>query len=130
MATEYSPGGFTNYAPWIINKATDYLRGDVAVKGGITALLKTAHLAEAFGMNYEIHHGGNSLNNWANLHVILAIKNTTYFEVLLPSGAQKYGVIDDLEPDSQGAVKAPEQACLGASIDFDLINSKTITTLK
>ena len=120
MATEYSPGGFTNYVPWIINKATDYLRGDVAVKGGITALLKTAHLAEAFGMNYEIHHGGNSLNNWANLHVILAIKNTTYFEVLLPSGAQKYGVIDDLEPDSQGAVKAPEQAGLGAKIDFDL----------
>ena len=37
--------------------------------------MKTAHLAEAFGMNYEIHHGGNSLNNWANLHVILAIKN-------------------------------------------------------
>ena len=130
MATEYSPGGFTNYVPWIINKATDYLRGDVAVKGGITALLKTAHLAEAFGMNYEIHHGGTSLNNWANLHVILAIKNTTYFEVLLPSGAQKYGVIDDLEPDSQGAVKAPEQAGLGAKIDFDLINSKTITTLK
>ena len=129
MATEYSPGGFTNYVPWIINKATDYLRGDVAVKGGITALLKTAHLAEAFGMNYEIHHGGNSLNNWANLHVILAIKNTTYFEVLLPSGAQKYGVIDDLEPDSQGAVKAPEQAGLGAKIDFDLINSKTITTV-
>ena len=102
----------------------------MAVKGGITALLKTAHLAEAFGMNYEIHHGGNSLNNWANLHVILAIKNTTYFEVLLPSGAQKYGVIDDLEPDSQGAVKAPEHAGLGAKIDFDLINSKTITTLK
>ena len=32
MATENSPGGFTNYVPWIINKATDYLRGDVAVK--------------------------------------------------------------------------------------------------
>ena len=87
MATEQSPGGFTNYAPWIINKATDYLRGDVAVKGGITPVIKTAHPAEAFGINYEVHHGGNSLNNWANFHVILSIKNTTYFEVLLPSGA-------------------------------------------
>ena len=46
-------------------QATDYLRGDVAVKGGITTLVKTAHLAEAFRMNYEIHHGGNSLNNVA-----------------------------------------------------------------
>ena len=34
LATEYSPGGFTSYAPWILNRATDYLRGDVAVKGG------------------------------------------------------------------------------------------------
>ena len=84
LATEYSPGGFTSYAPWILNRATDYLRGDVAVKGGITALIKTAHLAEGFGMNFEIHHGGNSLNNWANLNVILAIKNCQFFEVLLP----------------------------------------------
>jgi L-alanine-DL-glutamate epimerase-like enolase superfamily enzyme len=130
MATEYSPGGFTNYVPWILNKATDYLRGDVAVKGGITALMKTAHLAEAFGMNYEVHHGGNSLNNWANLQVILAIKNTTFFEVLLPSGAQKYGIIDDLSPDSNGMIKAPEAPGLGAIIDFDLIKSKSIATLR
>jgi L-alanine-DL-glutamate epimerase-like enolase superfamily enzyme len=130
MATEYSPGGFTNYAPWILNKATDYLRGDVAVKGGITALLKTAHLAEAFGMNYEIHHGGNSLNNWANLHVILAIKNTTYFEVLLPSEMQKYGIIDDLAPDANGMIHAPSEPGLGAKIDFDLIKAKTVEVLR
>ena len=130
MATEYAPGGFTAYAPWIINKATDYLRGDVAVKGGITALLKTAHLAEAFGMNYEIHHGGNSLNNWANLHVILAIKNTQFFEVLLPAGAQKYAIIDDIEPDADGLVHAPTGPGLGATIDFDLIKAKTIDVLR
>ncbi len=130
MATEYSPGGFTSYVPWIINQATDYLRGDVAVKGGITALLKTAHLAEAFGMNYEVHHGGNSLNNWANLHVILAIKNTQWFEVLLPAGAQKYGIIDDIEPDANGLVYAPTEPGLGAKIDFDLIKSKTMEVLK
>ena len=129
MATENSPGGFTNYVPWIINKATDYLRGDVAVKGGITPVIKTAHLAEAFGINYEVHHGGNSLNNWANLHVILSIKNTTYFEVLLPSGAHKYGIIDDLEPDQNGLLYAPTEPGLGAKIDFDLIKSKTIEVL-
>lgn len=130
MATEYSPSGFTNYAPWILNKATDYLRGDVAVKGGITSLLKTAHLAEAFGMNYEVHHGGNSLNNWANLAVCLAIRNTQFFEVLLPSEAQKYAIIDDIEPDAQGIVHAPTAPGLGATIDFDLIEAKTIATLR
>ena len=49
-------------------------------------MLKTAHLAEAFHMNYEVHHGGNSLNNLAQLHFASAIRNTTYFEVLLPHG--------------------------------------------
>jgi L-alanine-DL-glutamate epimerase-like enolase superfamily enzyme len=44
LATEYSPGGLTAYAPWLVHQATDYLRGDVAVKGGITALVKAAHL--------------------------------------------------------------------------------------
>ena len=40
MATEYSPGGLYSYAPWLMAQATDYLRGDVAVKGGITGILK------------------------------------------------------------------------------------------
>ena len=129
MATEYSPGGFTNYVPWILNRATDYLRGDVAVKGGITALIKTAHLAEAFGLNFEVHHGGNSLNNTANLHVIMAIRNCEYFEVLLPAGAQKYGLIRDLEVDAAGLVHAPEGPGLGAAIDFDLIERKKVAVL-
>ena len=43
LATEYSPGGFTAFAPWLVARATDFLRGDVAVKGGITALVKSAH---------------------------------------------------------------------------------------
>ena len=72
---------------WLTERATDYLRGDIAVKGGLSTMLKTAHLAEAFHMNYEVHHGGNSLNNLAQLHFASAIRNTTYFEVLLPHGA-------------------------------------------
>ena len=129
LATEYSPGGFTAFAPWITAQATDYLRGDVAVKGGITALVKAAHLAEGFHMNLEVHHGGNSLNNLAGLHVIMAIENTEYFEVLLPAGAQKYGLIEDIEVDSNGLVHAPEGPGLGARIDFDLIDAKTTAVL-
>ncbi|MCY3596235.1 MAG: mandelate racemase [Rhodospirillales bacterium] len=129
MATEYSPGGFTAYVPWIMMRATDYLRGDVAVKGGITGILKTAHLAEAFGMNYEVHHGGNSHNNWANLHVIAAIPNTEFFEVLLPADAQKYGLVEDLSPDSEGLVYPPSRPGIGAEIDFDLIERKQTAIL-
>ena len=129
MATEYSPGGFTAYAPWLTSRATDYLRGDVAIKGGISALMKTAHLAEAFHMNYEVHHGGNSLNNVANLHAIMAMKNCEFFEVLLPSGAQKYGLVEDIDIDSDGNVHAFTEPGLGARIDFDLIERNKIAVV-
>ena len=129
MATEYSPGGFHSYAIWVTSGATDYLRGDVAIKGGITACLKAAHLAEAFQMNFEIHHGGNSLNNVANLHLALAIPNTEYLEVLLPDEAQKYGLVEDLTVDGMGLVHAIGQPGLGAAIDFELIRRKTVAVL-
>ncbi|HZN23782.1 MAG TPA: enolase C-terminal domain-like protein [Burkholderiales bacterium] len=130
LATEYTPGGLQAFAPWITLQATDFLRGDVAVKGGITALVKIAHLAEAFHMNLEVHHGGNSLNNVANLHVILAIPNTEYFEVLLPDATQKYGLVQDITVARDGTVRPPDGAGLGANIDFDLIARKKIEILR
>jgi L-alanine-DL-glutamate epimerase-like enolase superfamily enzyme len=129
LATEYAPGGFTAFAPWLTSQATDYLRGDVAVKGGITSLVKTAHLAEAFHMNFEVHHGGNSLNNVANLHVIMAIRNCEFFEVLLPAAAQKYGLVEDIEVDRSGFVHAMNRPGLGATIDFGLIERKKTAVL-
>ena len=129
MATEHSPGGFTAYAPWLISQATDYLRGDVAVKGGITAVMKTAHLAEAFHMNYEVHHGGNSLNNVANLHATMAMKNTEMFEFLLPEEAQRYGLLEDVTPDKNGLVHTINEPGLGAEIDFELIERMKLAVL-
>ena len=129
MATEYPAGGLDSYTPWIKERATDFLRGDVAVKGGITTLVKAAHLAEAFHLNYELHHGGNSLNNFANLHVIMALQNTEFFEVLLPDQSQKYGMVQDIEVDPDGMVNAPKGPGIGAPIDFELIERKTIAVL-
>ena len=92
--------------PWLTERATDYLRGDVAIKGGLTSVIKTADLAEAFGMRYEIHHGGNSLNNVANLHALMAIRNSEMFEVIQPDHAQKYGLVRDIEVDAEGMVRS------------------------
>jgi L-alanine-DL-glutamate epimerase-like enolase superfamily enzyme len=102
----------------------------VAVKGGITACVKAAHLAEAFHMNYEVHHGGNSLNNVANLHLIMAIRNCEFFEVLLPANAQKYGLVEDVEVDGQGLVHALRGPGLGARIDSELIERRKIAVLR
>jgi L-alanine-DL-glutamate epimerase-like enolase superfamily enzyme len=86
----------------------------VAVKGGIATLIKTAHLAEAFGLQEEVHHGGNSLNNVANLHVIMTIRNCEFFEVLLPDAAQKYGLARDITVGPGGSGHAPTAPGLGA----------------
>jgi L-alanine-DL-glutamate epimerase-like enolase superfamily enzyme len=93
-------------------------------------MVKAAHLAEAFHLNLELHHGGNSLNNLANLHVSLAIRNCEWFEVLLPAQAQKYGLVRDLEVDAQGLVRAPTAPGLGAEIDFELIERRKIAVLR
>lgn len=129
MATEYPAGGLDTYPIWLTERATDYLRGDIPNKGGITPMLKTAHLAEAFGLHYEIHHSGNSLNNLANLHVALSLANCELFEVLLPHGAHKYGMVRDLGIDVNGEMHAPTRPGLGAEIDFELISRKTEAVL-
>ena len=130
MATELPFAGLDQYAPWLMAQATDFLRGDVSFKGGITTCIKAAHLAEAFGMNFEIHHGSNSLNNFACLHVALAIRNCEYFEVLLPDEANKFGLVEDLEVDANGLVHAPKGPGLGATIDFERIKKNTQAVLQ
>lgn len=129
LATEFPSGGLDTFPIWITQQATDYLRGDIPLKGGLTAMLKIAHLAEAFGMQFEVHHSENSHNNLANLHASLAIANCSYFEVLQPDGAHKFGLLNDLEVDADGLLHAPTGPGIGAHIDFDLVKAKTIAEL-
>ena len=121
MSTEYAPGRLYGMAQWITSYATDMLRGDVAVTGGITPLLKICHLAEGFHMKCEIHHGGNSLNNVANLHVMMAVRNCEFYEVFPCTGANKYGLVKDIEVDDRGLVYAPTEPGLGYEIDWELV---------
>ncbi len=55
-------------AEWIKAGACDLVRGGIGDVGGITPLLKIAHLAESFGMRMEVHGGGAG-----NLHVLCAM---------------------------------------------------------
>lgn len=130
IATEFPAGGLDTYPIWLTEKATDYLRGDIPNKGGLTTMLKTAHLAEAFGLKYEIHHSSNSLNNLANLHLCMALRNTTMFEVLLPHGAHKFGMATEIDIDKAGKMHAPTGPGLGANIDFTLIERSSEAVLR
>ena len=133
MATEITPGGLQALPVWLTEGATDFLRGDVVIKGGITGLVKIAHLAEAFCMNCEIHDGYNAMSNVAGLHVAMAITNCDWFEVLAFNRAGlphlehlNYGLAEPLRIDDAGLVHAPDGPGLGVDVDWDLIASATL----
>jgi L-alanine-DL-glutamate epimerase-like enolase superfamily enzyme len=130
MATEITGGGLTALAPWVIERATDFLRGDVVLKGGITGMLKIAHLAEAFHLGCEVHDAYNSLNNLASLHLIMAIPNCGWFEVLVPHPPGSYdldhlsyGLTEPIAIDAEGFASPPGRPGLGIDIDWDLLRS-------
>ena len=52
------------------------------------------------------------------------------WEVLLPDGAHKYGMVKDLEIDRQGLMHAPTEPGIGGEIDFELIARKTEAVLR
>jgi L-alanine-DL-glutamate epimerase-like enolase superfamily enzyme len=131
LATETTLGGLDTLPQWITERATDFLRGDVVIKGGITGMMKIAHLAEAFHMNCEVHDAYNALNNVAGQHVIMAITNCNWYEIIAFNRAGdhdlehiSYGLAEPLEIDRDGYLHAPTAPGLGVEIDWDLINSK------
>ena len=129
LSTEFAPGRYYGRAQWITQYATDILRGDVALTGGITPLVRLCHLAEGFNMKCEIHHGGNSLNNVANLHVTMAVPNCEFFEFFPCTGANMYGFAEDIQFDL-GYVQAPTEPGLGYEIDWDLVQRHHAGTLE
>ena len=113
-----------------MQQATDFLRGDVVIKGGITGMMKIAHLAEAFHMNCELHDAYNALNNVATLHVVMAMRNCEYYEVIVihPPGEYdtdhfSYGLTEPIAIGADGDARAPERPGLGYDIDWDLIRA-------
>jgi L-alanine-DL-glutamate epimerase-like enolase superfamily enzyme len=97
--------------------------------------MKIAHLAEAFGMNCEVHDSYNALNNVAARHVMMAIDNCDWLEVLAFNRAGdhslahvSYGLTEPFQVDANGDVHAPVGPGLGVPVDWDLINSSVIAT--
>lgn len=130
LATEMTTGGVYTLPVWIVERATDFVRGDVALKGGITGMIKIAHLAEAFHMKCEVHNAYNALGQVASLHVIGASTNCDWFEVLSFNRVGdydlehlNYGLAAPIEIDGDGLAHVPSGAGLGVEIDWELIHS-------
>jgi L-alanine-DL-glutamate epimerase-like enolase superfamily enzyme len=130
VATELTLGGVFALPQWIIQQATDALRGDVVIKGGITGLMKIARLAEAFNMKCEVHDAYNAMSNVASVHAIMAMPNCDWFEALAFNRAGNhslehlnYGLAEPLVIDAEGFLHAPMGPGLGIEVDWELIDS-------
>ncbi len=105
------------------------LRVDVNVVGGITPARKVMGLAEAAGMSVELQCWGYTLQQAANLHLMLAYRNCTWFEQPVPYPAFEFGMLDTIRTDREGFVQAPDGPGLGLRVDWDAMKSATLVAL-
>lgn len=128
VGPESLSGKHYSRADWVKAGACDILRAGVPGVGGITPTLKVAHLAEAFGMNCEVHGNGA-----ANLAVCGAIKNCRWYERGLLHPFLDYDEVPAYlnslaDPmDQDGFVHLSQQPGLGEDINFDYIAAHTVT---
>jgi L-alanine-DL-glutamate epimerase-like enolase superfamily enzyme len=127
VGPETAEGKMHTRAEWILRHASDISRGGVGDLGGITPLVKTAHLCESFGIAMEVHGGGPG-----NLHVLCAmgIPGEYYERGLL------HPFLDYDEPppwlntlpdplDDAGSVHVSQKPGLGWDINWDYIRDNT-----
>ncbi|WP_031522139.1 enolase C-terminal domain-like protein [Streptomyces sp. NRRL F-5123] len=116
-------------AEWIAAQACDILRVGVPTSGGIGPALKTAHLAEAFGMDCELHGGGA-----ATLAVLSAVGNARWYERGL---LHPFHDFDEVPPhltrppapvDSEGYVHLSHEPGLGEGLDTGYIDAETVAS--
>lgn len=129
--TETTAGGLQGVAQAIYYRAVDIVRADVVYgKMGVTESLKIAHLAEAFGMNCEIHCTLMGPMDIANLHVSCAISNCEYFELHMPEKVFQFPMKEPYPIDSEGMIHVPQKPGFGFEIDWDAVDNSTYETAK
>jgi L-alanine-DL-glutamate epimerase-like enolase superfamily enzyme len=115
-------------AECIATRVVDRVRADVSWTGGVTGVLKTARLAEAFGVNCEIHTAILHPLELANLHCCAAIGNCDFFELLTPEESFDFGLAQPIRIED-GMARLPDGPGLGIEFDWDLIDNATFAVL-
>lgn len=112
-------------AECISTRVVDRVRADVSWTGGVTGVMKTARLAEAFAVNCEVHTSIFHPLDLVNLHCCAAVTNCDGFELLCPVDGFAFGLKGAL-PISNGIARPPEGAGLGMELDWDEIDACTL----
>jgi L-alanine-DL-glutamate epimerase-like enolase superfamily enzyme len=130
VGPETAEGKMQTRAEWIVRGASDISRGGVWDVGGLTPLMKIAHLCEAFGVRMEVHGGGVG-----NLHALCAMGIPgEYYERGLLHPFLDYDqpppwLGEPTDPlDDQGYVHVSQKPGLGLEINFDYIREHAVVT--
>ncbi len=111
LIAETSDGAHMNTADFIMAGCATFVRTSAGLRGGLTGGLRTAHLADAFRMRAEVHGGGI-----VNMHLCMAIQNTTYYESLVMTNPVK----QDAVVDEHGFVHAPAAPGIGFETQWEM----------
>jgi L-alanine-DL-glutamate epimerase-like enolase superfamily enzyme len=128
VGPETAEGKMFTRAEWIVRGASDISRAGVGDVGGITPVMKIAHLCESHGVRLEIHGGGAG-----NLHCLCAmgIPGEYYERGLLhpfldyEQPAPWLNALDD-PMDEQGYVHVSPRPGLGQDINWEYIRANEI----
>ena len=115
-------------AECVATRVVDAVRADVSWSGGVTGVMRTAALADAFHMNCELHSTIFHPLELVNLHCAAAIPNSGMFELLWPTERFAFGLARPL-PVSGGVARLPDAPGLGIDLDWNLIEETTLATL-
>jgi L-alanine-DL-glutamate epimerase-like enolase superfamily enzyme len=118
--------GVEQHADFLASEATDFLRADVKLDGGITGAMKIARITEGLGADVEFHLPGP-----AERHCVAATRNTNYYELGLvhpDSGTPSLeppvyadGYTDNLESSEDGTFAVPDGPGLGVTYDWSYV---------
>lgn len=127
--TEVIAGSHYSAAYCIQERIVDMVRTDVSWKGGVTAVMKTARLAESFGVQCELHSTIYHPLELVNLHCACAMRNCEFFELLWPPTTYNFGLLEDIQIDAQGYAHVPTGPGMGIGLDWDFIDNATVAVL-
>jgi len=124
---ESMAGGVVTRAEWIRQGAADILRTGLE-HGGITSIVKTAHLCEAFGMRLELHGGGAGTLQALGA---MAIPGEFYERGLLHPDldydAEQPWLRTPVDAiDADGNVRIPTGPGLGEDIDWEYVREHLV----
>lgn len=121
--------GLEAQANLITSGGTDFVRADCDFDMGITGTMKIAHLAEAMGLDVELHAPGP-----AQRACMSAIRNSNFYELSMVGPSRgcftghfyTCGYSDELDAVGEdGCFEVPQHPGLGVKYDWDYIEKQT-----